>query len=98
MKTLTYEELVSSKKGRDVARGLVNAIINHQIGHQISVDTISELLQQRCGSFCSADDVLMYKAIENVRKAKETRDPNERTQCLRTSYKCVAACGGDLLH
>jgi nuclear pore complex protein Nup155 len=25
------------------------------------VDTISEVLQQRCGSFCSTDDVLLYK-------------------------------------
>lgn len=25
------------------------------------VDAISETLQQRCGSFCSADDVLLYK-------------------------------------
>lgn len=25
------------------------------------VDTISEVLQQRCGSFCSTDDVMLYK-------------------------------------
>ena len=25
------------------------------------VDTISEVLQQRCGTFCSTDDVLLYK-------------------------------------
>ncbi|KAH7104672.1 nucleoporin-domain-containing protein [Auriculariales sp. MPI-PUGE-AT-0066] len=90
LNTLSYDDLISSKKGRDVARGLVNAIINHQIAQQTSVDTISELLQQRCGSFCSTDDVLMYKAIENLRKAKETRDATERNQCLRTSYKFFA--------
>ncbi|EJD55558.1 nucleoporin-domain-containing protein [Auricularia subglabra TFB-10046 SS5] len=96
LQTLTYEQLISTKKGRDVARNLVSAIINQQIGRQISVsghpfarqvETISELLQQRCGSFCSADDVLLYKATENIRKAKETRDASERTQCLRTSYR-----------
>ena len=27
------------------------------------VDTISEVLQQRCGSFCSTDDVMLYKVI-----------------------------------
>ena len=25
------------------------------------IDTVSEVLQQRCGSFCSADDVMLYK-------------------------------------
>jgi hypothetical protein len=27
----------------------------------VQVDTISEVLQQRCGSFCSTDDVMLYK-------------------------------------
>jgi hypothetical protein len=25
------------------------------------VDTISDILQTRCGSFCSTDDVMLYK-------------------------------------
>jgi len=29
--------------------------------YQISIDAISKILQQRCGSFCSADDVMQYK-------------------------------------
>lgn len=59
--TLTYQDLLTNKKGKDVARALVSAVINQQIGRQLSVDAISDTLQQRCGSFCSADDVLMYK-------------------------------------
>ena len=27
----------------------------------LQVDTISDVLQQRCGSFCSTDDVMLYK-------------------------------------
>ena len=30
-----------------------------QLGSQ--VDTISEVLQRRCGSFCSTNDVMLYK-------------------------------------
>ncbi|GAA6013660.1 hypothetical protein JCM10207_004806 [Rhodosporidiobolus poonsookiae] len=44
---LTYAELLTTKKGRDVARGLVSAVINQQIGRHLSVDNISETLQQR---------------------------------------------------
>lgn len=61
LSTLTYQDLLTNKKGKDVARALVSAVINQQIGRQLSVDAISDTLQQRCGSFCSADDVLMYK-------------------------------------
>ncbi|GAA5951998.1 hypothetical protein JCM3765_005163 [Sporobolomyces pararoseus] len=84
---LTYSELLTTKMGRDVARGLVSSVINQQIGRHLSVDAISETLQQRCGSFCSADDVLLYKAIEAMRRAKDTPDSNERTESLRESLR-----------
>ncbi|GAA5938722.1 uncharacterized protein JCM15063_004847 [Sporobolomyces koalae] len=84
---LTYSELLTTKTGRDVARGLVSSVINQQIGRHLSVDAISETLQQRCGSFCSADDVLLYKAIEAMRRAKDTPDSNERTESLRESLR-----------
>lgn len=38
---LTYQDLLVTKKGRDVARALVSAIINQQIGQQVSVSRIS---------------------------------------------------------
>ncbi|GAA5823999.1 hypothetical protein JCM11251_003374 [Rhodosporidiobolus azoricus] len=84
---LTYAELLTTKVGRDVARGLVSAVINQQIGRHLSVDAISETLQQRCGSFCSADDVLLYKAIEAMRRAKDSYDTADRTESLRESLR-----------
>jgi len=32
-----------------------------EVTNYVQVDTISEVLQQRCGSFCSTDDVMLYK-------------------------------------
>lgn len=58
---MTYADLLTTNTGRDIARNLVSAIINIQIGQNLSIDAISDVLQQRCGSFCSADDVLLYK-------------------------------------
>lgn len=84
---LTYQDLLTTKSGRDVARNVVNAIIYQQIGQQISIDTISEILQQRCGSFCRSDDVLLFKALEGIRKAKDTRDPTERRESLQESLR-----------
>ncbi|KAJ3551449.1 hypothetical protein NM688_g4699 [Phlebia brevispora] len=79
---LTFEQLITTQDGVTASRALVNVVINQQIGQQISVDTISEVLQQRCGSFCSTDD-----AKENVRKAVESPNPVERQRWLGESLR-----------
>ncbi|KAJ7225588.1 nucleoporin [Mycena pura] len=85
--SLTYQDLITTQNGMTISRALVNVVIDQQIGQQISVDTISEVLQHRCGSFCSTDDVMLYKAKENVRKATETRSPTERQNWLAESLR-----------
>ncbi|KZT30631.1 nucleoporin [Neolentinus lepideus HHB14362 ss-1] len=87
MPSLTFENLVVTNDGVAASRALVNIVIDQQIGQQISVDTISEVLQERCGSFCSTDDVLLYKAKENVRKAAETRNVVESQKWLNESLR-----------
>ncbi|KIL70918.1 hypothetical protein M378DRAFT_95691 [Amanita muscaria Koide BX008] len=85
--SLTFEDLITTQNGLTVSRALVNVVIDQQIGQQISVDTISEVLQQRCGSFCSTDDVMIYKAKENIRKAVETRSLTEKQNLLAESLR-----------
>lgn len=87
VETQTFEDLITSQNGMTISRALVNVVIDQQIGQQISVDTISEVLQQRCGSFCSTDDVMLYKAKESIRKAAETRNPTERQNCLAEALR-----------
>ncbi|KIK33719.1 hypothetical protein CY34DRAFT_813422, partial [Suillus luteus UH-Slu-Lm8-n1] len=85
--SMTFEDLITSQNGVTVARALVNVVIDQQIGQQISVDAISEVLQQRCGSFCSTDDDMLYKARESVRKATESQNPSERHNRLGESLR-----------
>jgi nuclear pore complex protein Nup155 len=42
-----------------------------------SIEYIAKGLQERCGTFCSTDDVIGFRAIEHLRKAKEIgiKDP-----------------------
>ncbi|KAJ2920291.1 hypothetical protein MD484_g125, partial [Candolleomyces efflorescens] len=87
LETQTFEDLITSHHGITMSRALVNVVIDQQIGQQISVDTISEVLQHRCGSFCSTDDVMLYKAKENTRKAAETRNPTERQNSLSEALR-----------
>jgi len=71
LRDLTYELLFSSDAGKDLAKVLVKAIVNRNIANGSNVDTVAEALRRRCGSFCSADDVIIFKAQEQLKKASE---------------------------
>ena len=66
---LTFEDLFSSMRGFDVAKDLVKAIVNRNIAKGSNVETIAEALRRRCGSFCSAEDVIIFKAQELLKRA-----------------------------
>ncbi|RKF83939.1 Nucleoporin NUP170 [Golovinomyces cichoracearum] len=68
---LTFEGLFSSDQGRELAKILVKLIVNRNIAKGLNVDTVADALRRRCGSFCSADDVVIFKAQEQLKKASE---------------------------
>ncbi|KAA1107059.1 hypothetical protein PGT21_000845 [Puccinia graminis f. sp. tritici] len=84
---LTYREFITGQQGRDCARELVKTLINQQISQSFSVDAISETLQQRCGTFCTSDDVLLYKAIEALSTAKESSSSQEKRNWAREALR-----------
>ncbi|KAL0257179.1 hypothetical protein SLS55_007989 [Diplodia seriata] len=71
VRQLTFENLFAVQEGRDLAKELVKAIVNRNIEKGSNVDTVAEALRRRCGSFCSADDVVIFKAQEKLRKAQD---------------------------
>ncbi|KAI9841963.1 MAG: hypothetical protein M1837_000283 [Sclerophora amabilis] len=71
VRQLSYEGLFATKRGKDLAKEMVKAIVNRNIANGSNVDTVAEALRRRCGSFCSADDVITFKAQEQVKKASE---------------------------
>lgn len=84
---LSFEGLLTSTNGRDVARKLVTALIELQIGAELGIDNLSAILQQRCGTFVQPGDVVLYKAEESLRRAESTRDANERAEQLAESLR-----------
>ena len=77
VRDLTYEGLFSTGPGKDVAKELVKAIVNRNIANGSNVETVAEALRRRCGSFCSADDVVIFKAQENLKRASESGSESE---------------------
>lgn len=81
-KELTFEWLFVSSAGRELAKELVKAIVNRNIASGSNVDTVAEQLRRRCGSFCSADDVIIFKAQEQVKRASEAGGQSETGRVL----------------
>ncbi|KAG6012658.1 hypothetical protein E4U54_007381, partial [Claviceps lovelessii] len=81
LRELTYEKLFSQTDGKDLAKLLVKAIVNRNIESGSNVETVADALRRRCGSFCSPDDVVIFKAQEQLKRASE-QSPN--TNMFRT--------------
>lgn len=95
VRELTYESLFSTTQGKDIAKELVKAIVNRNIANGSNVETVAEALRRRCGSFCSADDVVIFKAQEQLKRASEAGSESELGRNLLNEslrlFKQVAA-------
>lgn len=82
VRRLTFQGLFSVKEGKELARELVKAIVNRNIAKGSNVETVAEALRRKCGSFCSSDDVVIFKAQENLKKAADSGANAERGRIL----------------
>lgn len=95
LETLTFQQFFSTKLGNELARELVTCLVNRNISDGGSVDSVSLILQDRCVSFCSADDVIIYKGLEYLRKA-ESLDGIARQQKLSESLVLFQRAAGNI--
>ncbi|PNY28783.1 nucleoporin [Tolypocladium capitatum] len=97
LRELTYEKLFSQADGKDLAKLLVKAIVNRNIESGSNVETVADALRRRCGSFCSPDDVVIFKAQEQLKRASE-QPPNTNLSrsLLHESLKLFEKVAGSL--
>lgn len=62
-------------------REILLCIINRSINRGSSIESTATTLQERCGSFCSTNDILSFRALEHLRKAKEIGSKDYDTLC-----------------
>lgn len=93
---LTFQRLFSTPRGQVMAKDLVKAIVNRNITKGSNVETIAEGLRRRCGSFCSAEDVIIFKAQELLKRAGEAGSDSDLARTLLNDsldlFKRVADC------
>ncbi|WPK22841.1 hypothetical protein PUMCH_000059 [Australozyma saopauloensis] len=79
--------LLPTAEVKNLIKDLLSSIINKNILKGGSIDLIASSLQGRCGSFCSTNDVYIFKAIENLTRAKSigNRDVELKLKCLNNA-------------
>ncbi|CAH0025896.1 unnamed protein product [Clonostachys rhizophaga] len=96
-KDLTYEKLFSQLEGKDLAKVVVKAIVNRNIASGSNVETVADTLRRRCGSFCSPDDVVIFKAQEQLQRASEQPlNTNQARALLHESLRLFEKVAGSL--
>ena len=79
---MSFERFLSTGEGKEVAKELVKGIVNWNIARGSNVDTVTDALRRRCGSFCSADDCVIFKAQEQLKRASDTESSSETSRNL----------------
>ena len=82
MRQMTFERLFCGPDGSRVAKELVKQIVNRNINLGSNVDTVTDALRRKCGSFCSAEDCTIFKAQEEINKATEIDATSESSRHL----------------
>lgn len=97
LRSLTYESLFSKPEGKQLAKLLVKAIVNRNIESGSNVETVADALRRRCGSFCSPDDVVVFKAQEQLQRAVEqANSPSVARNLLNESLHLFERVAGSL--
>ncbi|SCV01394.1 LANO_0F11562g1_1 [Lachancea nothofagi CBS 11611] len=87
---LNYKDIFApNETTKNHLREILSSIINRNISRGGSIEYIATALQERCGSFCSSSDILGFRAVEHLRKAKEIglRDHETSNYHLTTAIK-----------
>lgn len=99
LRLLTYESLFSRPAGKDLAKVLVKSIVNRNIESGSNVETVADALRRRCGSFCSPDDVVIFKAQEQLQRASEQiKSPQAARSLLSESLHLFERVAGSLTY
>lgn len=97
VRQLTFESLFTSDNGKELAKELVKAIVQRNIAAGSNVETVAESLRRKCGSFCSSDDVIVFKAQELLKRAEEVgKDSEAGRRQLNESLRLFERVAGSL--
>lgn len=96
---LKFKDLFApNEASKNLIKEILSSIINRSMSKGESIEYIAKGLQERCGTFCSTDDVIGFRAIEHLRKAKELgfKDPEGINYHLNRAIELFQAINNNI--
>ncbi|KAG2226996.1 hypothetical protein INT45_006403 [Circinella minor] len=88
-RAFTFKDLLASNNGRDLTKGLANAMIDETMAKYANLDIVIDVLEQRCGTFCNSSDVLFYKAQKQIKAAESEANTMPSQNALQESLRLL---------
>ncbi|KAI8826369.1 Nup133 N terminal like-domain-containing protein [Chytriomyces cf. hyalinus JEL632] len=66
----SFMNLVTMDWGREVAKKIFTKIVQVQIAQGVAITDLCDLAQSKCPTFCCVEDVVLFKGMELLTKAK----------------------------
>lgn len=70
LRSLTFRSFCAQAKNSEVVRELITALVNLVIHRGDPIYSVARVIEDRCSSYCSGSDVLVYKALEHLHSAR----------------------------
>jgi hypothetical protein len=84
---IEFEELIATPRGRDLVSDIATALVQKQLKMRASVDSLCQILLQRCPTFFGEGEIVIFQGTECLERALQTRDSVERNLQLQESLK-----------
>lgn len=88
-KTITLKELISKPDGRALASDLSYALVDYTFSKVDNTNYVIDVLTQRCKSFCGSNDVLLYKAVQQIYSARSATNTSQAKTILTDSLNML---------
>ncbi|XP_042463574.1 nuclear pore complex protein NUP155-like [Zingiber officinale] len=99
---LTFNQMVCSEEGEQLANRLITSLMEYYIGPdgKGTVDEISENLKEGCPSYYKESNYHYFLAVEYLEKASVTMNALEKESLARDAFKLLIKCpeSADLAH
>ncbi|PVU87536.1 hypothetical protein BB559_005997 [Furculomyces boomerangus] len=87
---MSLSEITTSPAARNLCRELVISMISGRISKSEMIESISEVLEKKCGSYFSKQDVKLYRALEYLRVAQSLNESNSEPEQQRALlHECL---------
>lgn len=92
LKSFTFKTFLTSNEGRSLSNELAVILIDDHLARYKDIHTVVDVLERRCGTFCSASTVFIHYAMQHIKAAPAG------SEALHESFRLLKRAAGQIPH